>query len=73
MEYIYSGVDTIRETLWAGQAARMVEDPTLGQALYEYLMSFDEKDRGTMYSALQILNFSEVPQNTPTYWAEKGY
>ena len=73
MEYIYSEADSIRETLWAGQAALMVEDPTLGQALYDYLMSFDVKDRGTMYSALQILNFSEVPQDTPTFWADKGY
>ena len=73
MEYIYSEAYSFKETFWADQAYQMAEDPTLGQALYDYLMSFDVIDRGTMYSALQILNFSEVPQDTPTYWADKGY
>ena len=51
MEDIFSEADSIRGTFWADQAYQMA-DATLGQALYDYLMSVDEMDRGNIYSAL---------------------
>ena len=49
---IFSEADSIRGTFWADQAFQQMADETLGQALYNYLMSVDEMDRGNIYSAL---------------------
>ena len=51
----------------------MTQRNGIRQALYDYIMSVDNKDRGTIYSNLAFLDFNEVPQDTPTYWADKAY
>ena len=44
----------------------------LRQPLYDYLMSLKESERGNIFTNLSILDFQEVPEDTPTYWANKA-
>jgi hypothetical protein len=45
----------------------------LRQALYDYVISFPEDQRGMIYHNLYFLKFSKVPSDGNTFWADEAY